>query len=64
MPGINHRARAIVTPAWQGKTPFTWKIPGARISEPHFGGCLIRVNEEGRWYADHYVKSLEREEPE
>jgi hypothetical protein len=36
------RATAVVTPAWQGKTPFAWKIPGARLSTPQFGGILIR----------------------
>lgn len=33
---------AVVTPAWQAKTPFAWKIPGARLSQPQFGGILIR----------------------
>lgn len=36
------RATAVVTPAWQGKTPFSWKIPGARLSTPQFGGIVIR----------------------
>lgn len=35
-------ARSIVTPAWQGKTPFVWKIPGGRLSTPQFGGVVIR----------------------
>lgn len=43
-------AAAIVTPAWQGKTPFTWKVPGARISEPQFGGILIRQGDEEFFY--------------
>jgi hypothetical protein len=37
---------AVVTPAWQAKTPFTWKIPGARLSQPQFGGILIRRGDE------------------
>lgn len=36
------RATAVVTPAWQGKTPFAWRIPGARLSTPQFGGIVIR----------------------
>lgn len=36
------RAIAVVTPAWQGKTPFAWKVPGARLSTPQFGGVVIR----------------------
>lgn len=43
-------AAAIVTPAWQGKTPYVWKIPGARISEPQFGGILIRQGDEEFFY--------------
>ena len=35
-------AIAVVTPAWQGKTPFAWKVPGARLSQPQFGGIVIR----------------------
>lgn len=36
------RAIAVVTPAWQGRTPFAMKIPGARLSTPQFGGLVIR----------------------
>lgn len=43
-------AAALVTPAWQGKTPFTWKIPGARVSEPQFGGICIREGDEEHYY--------------
>lgn len=43
-------AAAIVTPAWQGKTPYVWKIPGARISEPQFGGISIRQGDEEFYY--------------
>lgn len=43
-------AAAIVTPAWQGKTPFVWRVPGGRISEPQFGGVLIRKGDEEFYY--------------
>lgn len=43
-------AAAIVTPAWQGKTPYVWKVPGARISEPQFGGIVIRRGDEEHFY--------------
>ena len=43
-------AAGIVTPAWQGKTPFVWKIAGARISEPQLGGVLIRQGDEEFFY--------------
>jgi hypothetical protein len=39
-----------VTPAWQGKTPYVWKIPGARISEPQLGGIVIRQGDEEFYY--------------
>lgn len=52
-------AAAIVTPAWQGKTPYVWKIPGARISEPQFGGILIRQGDE-EFYYRRKVWSLDR----
>jgi hypothetical protein len=43
-------AAAIVTPAWQGKTPFVWKVPGARVSEPQMGGIVIRAGDEEFYY--------------
>lgn len=43
-------AAAIVTPAWQGKTPFAWKVPGARLSEPQFGGICIRQGDREHYY--------------
>ncbi len=43
-------AAAIVTPAWQGKTPFVWKVPGARLAEPQFGGVMIRQGDEEFYY--------------
>jgi hypothetical protein len=52
-------AAAIVTPAWQGRTPFTWKIPGARISEPQIGGVLIRRGDE-EFYYRRWVKTFDR----
>lgn len=43
-------AAAIVTPAWQGRTPFAYKIPGARLQTPQFGGILIRLGNEEHHY--------------
>lgn len=43
-------AAAIVTPAWQGKTPFVFKVPGARLSEPQVGGIVIREGDEEMYY--------------
>ena len=52
-------AAAIVTPAWQGKTPFVFKVPGARISEPQIGGILIRQGDEEFFYR-RFVKTFDR----
>jgi hypothetical protein len=52
-------AAAIVTPAWQGRTPFTYKIPGARISEPQVGGIAIRQGDE-EFYYRRFVKTFDR----
>ena len=52
-------AAAIVTPAWQGKTPFVWKVPGARLSEPQIGGIIIRQGDEEHFYR-RWVKTFDR----
>jgi hypothetical protein len=54
---------AIVTPAWQGRTPFAYKIPGARLAEPQIGGILIRQGEEGAYYK-RWVKTFDRSKEE
>jgi hypothetical protein len=56
-------AVGVVTPAWQGKTPFVWKIPGARGALPQFGGVLIREAPDGEWYVKSFVRSPERTKP-
>lgn len=56
-------AAGIVTPGWQGKTPFAWKVAGARLAEPQFGGILIRHGEERHYYV-RKVWSLGRSEEE
>lgn len=52
-------AAAIVTPAWQGKTPYVFKIPGARLSEPQVGGIMIRQGDE-EFYYRRWVKTFDR----
>src|SRR3990167_5481509 len=56
-------AAAIVTPAWQLKTPYAWKIAGARLSEPQLGGVLIRRGDEEHHYR-RKVWSLDRSREE
>lgn len=48
MPAARGKARIVVTPAWQTKTPFVWRLPGAAITQPHIGGIVIRWVEESQ----------------
>lgn len=57
------RAHAVVTPCWQGKTPFVWKIPGGRLSTPQFGGVVIRYTD-GELFIRSFVKTIERSREE
>lgn len=59
MPARNGQAAAVTTPAWQGKTPWVFRVPGARLSEPQIGGILIRQGDEV-FYTQEWVRSFER----
>lgn len=52
-------AASIVTPGWQLKTPFAYKIPGGRQSEPQFGGIVIRQGDREAYFRQ-WVRSLAR----
>jgi hypothetical protein len=56
IPTARGRAIGVVTPAWQGKTPYAWRLAGARLSPPQFGGILIRAAH-GRIFIDSCVWS-------
>jgi hypothetical protein len=43
----------VVTPGWQGPTPFSRKVAGGRISEPQIGGIMIRQGD-----VDLYTRSF------
>lgn len=58
--GQTSEASVVVTPCWQGKTPYVWKIPGGRISTPQFGGICIRWSDDGVLYATSKVWTVER----
>ena len=64
VPTTRQRGIAMTSPGWQGKTPLTHRIAGARQSEPQFGGILVRVSPEGELYTRHWVQSPERPEEE
>jgi hypothetical protein len=52
-------ATVCTTAAWQLKTPFAYRIAGARQSLPQIGGTLVRAGDED-CYTRHFVKSLSR----
>ena len=57
-------AICVVTPAWQGKTPFVWKIPGGRVSDPQFGGIVIRVDDrDEELFVRDWVKTIDPPKP-
>jgi len=60
VPTANVRGISLVTPGWQGKTPFMYRLAGARQSEPQIGGVVIRVSEEGELYVRSWVRSFDR----
>ena len=64
IPTANTMAQAVVTPCFQGKTPFAWKIPGARLATPQFGGVLIRWSDEGVLFTREKVWTVDRSRTE
>ena len=58
IPAAKNNAFCIVTPGWQAKTPFTWRIAGARQSTPQFGGICLKYGDEGV-YVRHKVWTIE-----
>ncbi len=52
-------ATVFVTPCWQLKTAYAYKIAGARISTPQIGGSLIRAGD-AELHSRHYVKDIGR----
>ncbi len=64
LPTARGYATGVVTPAWQLKTPFTYKIAGARLSPPQIGGILIRKGDAPGLYTNTFVRNIERPTPE
>jgi hypothetical protein len=55
------RIVSCTTPAWQGKTPYVWRLKGARQSLPQWGGILVREAPDGVNYLTEFVRSPRRE---
>ncbi len=61
----NGNAIAVVTPGWQAKTAFTWKIAGGRQSPPQFGGIVLRFHpEDKQLFIRHKVWTIGRSKTE
>jgi hypothetical protein len=54
---------SFVTAAWQGKTPFAFKVAGGRMTTPQFGGSAIRLGDE-ELHTRHFVRDIERDPAE
>lgn len=60
IPSWRGRSVAIVTPCWQAKTPFVWKIPGGRLSTPQFGGIVIKWHPTDKvLFTREYVRTIQ-----
>jgi len=56
-------ATVLVTPAWQGKTPYVHRLKQGRTGTPQVGGSLIRIGDE-ELHTRHRVCDLGRSDPE
>ena len=63
MPTSRGYGISVVTPGWQGKTPFITKIPGGRQAVPQIGGLVIRQGRHDH-YTRTFVKCMPREKEE
>lgn len=59
LPTTDGYATCFVTACWQAKTPFTWKIAGARVTQPQFGGSVIRLGDD-ELHTRHRLWNLKR----
>jgi hypothetical protein len=62
--GVTGCVTCFVTPAWQLKTGYAWKIAGARNTTPQIGASLIHYETGGKWGTEHYVRNIERSKVE
>ena len=64
IPASNGMAYSAVTPGWQLKTPFVWKMGLGRSSQPQIGGLVIRENTAGYLYVASRTWTLKRSKTE
>lgn len=51
-------AIVVVTPAWQLKTPFAYRVSLGRSAQPQIGGIVIREGKEVPIYVRNFVRSI------
>jgi hypothetical protein len=54
------RRTACTTPSWQGKTPYVWRLKGARQSLAQWGGIIVKEAPDGVNYLTEFVRSPKR----
>lgn len=59
VPTRNGYGIGFVTAAWEGRTPFSYRVAGGRVAVPQFGGSLIRSGDR-ELFTEHFVRSIER----
>ena len=65
IPTARGSGQAVVCPGWQLKTPFSFRIAGARVSAPQFGGVVLHWSERHQeLFIRHKVWSIQRGEAE
>lgn len=57
MPSEGGYKVSFTTAAWQGKTPYVYRIPGGRTGSSQIGGSLIRLGDE-ELHTRHFVKDV------
>jgi len=60
LPAKNGSAICVTTPGWQLKTPFVYRLPGGRVTQPQCGGIFIRKAKDEEHYVRSKVYEIER----
>jgi hypothetical protein len=58
-PSANGEAIGIITPGWQLRTPFSYRIPGGRVALPHIGGIVVRYGDR-EMFTEQFVRPISR----
>lgn len=57
LPSASGDTLCVVTPAWQLRTPFAYRMPGGRTVTPHLGAVLVRWAN-GEIFTRDYVRTI------